>query len=330
MKMSNDFYPLKFKSIFKEKVWGGRDLERLLGKSLPSQNNYGESWEISNYRNNINIVENGKFAGLSLDILLEEYKSKLVGEKVFAKYEKKFPLLIKYLDIHEKLSIQVHPNDEYALKHENAFGKEEAWYVIFADQNAKIVNGLNKNISKETFEENILNGNFSNVFNVVSVQKGDFITIKAGLVHGTIDGSMLVYEVQQNSDTTYRIYDFNRLSNGKLRPLHLASAIDVIDYQCNSKISTEKNRTTERMLNAKIQKLTRNKYFNIDKIEINENYTEPAHENFKIFSAVSGKGKLFSKSECYEISMGDTYFIPPSIDVKINGNVTVLKTLPGY
>lgn len=328
--MSDDLYPLKFKSIFKEKVWGGRDLESLLKKKLPSRNNYGESWEISNYKNNISVVENGKFAGKSLNILLEKYEAKLVGEKIFAKYKKKFPLLIKYLDIHDKLSIQVHPNDEYALKHENEFGKEEAWYVLSADQNAKIVSGLNKNISKNQFKENILNGNFSNLFNVISVQKGDFIEIKAGLVHGTVDGSMLVYEIQQNSDITYRIYDFNRLSNGKLRPLHLTSSVEVIDYQCNPKISTEKNRSTEKILDAKIEKLARSQYFNIDKIEINGNYTEHVYENFKIFSAVDGNGKLFSKNKYYEISMGDTYFIPPSVDIKINGNITVLKTLPCY
>ena len=146
-------YPLKFKKVFKDKVWGGRKLETILGMELPLDENIGESWEVSSHKNGMSLVEEGEFAGKSLETLLKEYKEELVGQEVYDKYGDNFPLLIKYLDVNDRLSVQVHPSDDYALRVEKEFGKSESWYIIDASSDAKLIMGLSQGITREKFEE---------------------------------------------------------------------------------------------------------------------------------------------------------------------------------
>lgn len=319
-------YPLKFKKVFKEKIWGGRNLEKLLNIILPENINIGESWEVSCHSNGMSIVENGELRGRSLESLLLEYKEHLVGEKVYTKYQNKFPLLIKYLDVNDKLSVQVHPNDEYALKVEKEFGKSECWYIINASEDAKLIMGLREEITKEVFMKKVINKDFSNLFNEISVKKGDFININPGLVHATLEGSIVICEVQQNSDTTYRIYDFDRIVEGELRPLHLEKASEVINFKEIPEISREEARTLIKIKNGVKEHLVRTEYFIIDKLKIDGTLKKDKNESFCILSILDGIGRIVSDNMEYSILKGDTWFIPSNIEVVINGKLEFLES----
>lgn len=319
-------YPLKFKKVFKEKVWGGRNFESILNIKLESHKKIGESWEVSTHENGISIISNGKYTGKTLQELINEYGESLVGKKVYKKFKNKFPLLIKYLDINDKLSVQVHPNDEYALKNEGEFGKSECWYVIEASKDAKLILGIKNNISKGSFEEKVKKNDFSELFNEISVKKGDFINVSPGLVHASLKGSVLICEIQQNSDTTYRIYDFDRLVDGKLRPLHINKALEVINFKLKPEISEDKSRKNINDNGTDIQNLIRNKYFNVDKLIIKDKYSYNLKDSFSILSIIDGEGYIKVDSEIYNIKKGETYFIPADLNIEINGILTILKS----
>ncbi len=319
-------YPLKFKKVFKEKVWGGRGFEKVLDMKLPTDENYGESWEVSSHQNGMSIVENGSLKDLSLEELVKTYKEELVGKEVYNKFKDKFPLLIKYLDVNDRLSVQVHPTDEYALRVEGEFGKSESWYIIDASADAKLIMGLAHGISKEVFNKKMKDKDFTDIFNIISVKKGDFISVKPGLVHASLEGSVVICETQQNSDTTYRIYDFDRLVEGKLRSLHLDKAQEVIEFEMKPEISTEETRESIGLEGAKIQELIRGEYFSIDKLKVDGSYTDSINSNFKVLSILDGSGKLFHNEIEYPISKGDTYFIPAKVEVKVKGQVEILKS----
>lgn len=319
-------YPLKFKKVFKEKIWGGRKFESLLNMNLPQNKNIGESWEVTCHKNGMSIVEDGNLKGRSLESLILEYKEVLVGQDVYEQYKDKFPLLIKYLDVNDRLSVQVHPSDEYALKVEREFGKSECWYIIDASEDANLIMGLKEGITKEKFIEKVSKKDFTDIFNIVKVEKGDFINVNPGLVHATLDGSVVICEVQQNSDTTYRIYDFDRLVEGELRPLHLEKASEVIQFGQRSEISKEEKRNNIKIQSGIKQVLIRSKYFNIDKIKLTGLYQEERNSNFKVLSILSGKGKIIYDGKDYPVSKGDTYFIPANLEIWISGDLEILKS----
>ena len=235
-------YPIRFKKCFIDKIWGGRAFETNFGILLPPKRKIGELWEISSHKNGMSIVENGIYKDITLEFLIEKYGTELLGRDIIKRFSGKFPLLIKYLDINDKLSVQVHPDDEYALKNEGEFGKNECWYIIEASKDAKLILGLKKNMTKESFLEKSKNKDFKNMFNEVKVKKGDFINITPGVVHASLEGKILLCEIQQNSDITYRIYDFDRLENGVLRSLQLDKAADVIRFGEIPVITNEKMR----------------------------------------------------------------------------------------
>ena len=218
-------YPLKFKKVFKEKIWGGNKFKTLLNMEIPKNTNIGESWEVTCHKNGMSVVENGELSGRTLEELIDSYKDKLLGEEVYKKYGNKFPLLIKYLDVNDRLSVQVHPSDEYALRVEGEFGKSESWYIIDASEDAKLIMGLASGMSKEKFLEKVKNNDFDDLFNIISVKKGDFIYVEPGVVHASLEGSVVICQTQQNSDTTYRIYDFDRIVDGEKRELFQQSRI---------------------------------------------------------------------------------------------------------
>ena len=220
-------YPLKFHPILKKKIWGG---ERLAYKSKEHDESIGESWEISAVEDNISVVSNGILADNDLQELIEVYMGDLVGDHIYEKFGVEFPLLIKYIDANDDLSIQVHPDDETAKERHNAYGKTEMWYIVDADKDASLVLGFNHEIDKATYLQALHQNKLMDLLNVQKVKKGESFFIPAGLVHA-IGKGCLIAEIQQTSDITYRIYDYNRKdANGNTRELHTDLATDVIDY----------------------------------------------------------------------------------------------------
>ncbi|AVQ31437.1 type I phosphomannose isomerase catalytic subunit [Fusobacterium varium] len=319
-------YPLKFKKNLVKKVWGGRKFKEVLNMELPDNDLYGESWEVSSHKGGLSYVDNGDFQGKSLIELIEKYGKDILGEEIAEKFKGKFPLLIKYLDINDRLSVQVHPSDEYALRVEGEFGKSESWYIMEASDDATLILGIKDGITKEIFKERVEAKEFDGLFNTVKVKKGDFINLCPGVVHATMEGSILICEVQQNSDTTYRIYDFDRLVDGKLRELHIDKALDVIDFEGDVEITTDAGRKKILLAGAEKEELIRGEYFNIDKYLVDGEFKDEINRNFKVYSISDGEGKIIYNEKEYHAEKGDTYFIPAGLELKIIGKLEILKS----
>lgn len=319
-------YPLKFEKVFIEKVWGGREFEESLNMTLPKDKNIGESWEVSAHPNGMGIVANGDLKGKTLQEILNEYKEKLVGEKVYKEYGNRFPLLIKYLDVNDRLSIQVHPDDEVALKKHNELGKSESWFIMEASKDAKLIMGMKKGVTKEEFLEKTAKNDFSGLFEEISVKKGDLIDINPGMVHASLEGSVLFAEIQENSDITYRIYDFDRVENGKKRELHLKEAADVIDFDAKAVVINTDFYNDENRKN-----IIKKKYYSIDKMKINEKFEDVNEKSMIIYSILNGKGKieytLNNEKKEVLIQKGETVLIPVGINIELIGELEILRTI---
>ena len=319
-------YPLKFKKTLVKKVWGGRKFNSILDMELPDESLYGESWEVSSHKGGLSYIENGEYAGCSLVDIINKNKEEMLGEEIVKRFKGEFPLLIKYLDINDRLSVQVHPSDDYALRVEGEFGKSECWYVMEASEDATLILGVKDGVTKDIFKKKVESKDFSDLFNTIKVKKGDFINLLPGVVHATLEGSILICEVQQNSDTTYRIYDFDRLVDGKLRELHLDKALDVIDFERKVQISTSENRQKISLVGAKKEELVRGEYFNVDKYLIDGIFEDETNSNFKILSILDGVGEIICNNISYSIKKGDTYFIPAGLKTILKGKVEILKS----
>jgi len=324
-----ELYPLRFVEIYKPYIWGGQNL-RKLGKPIKEGEIVAESWEISDHNDDISIVENGPLAGKSLRELIKTY-----GEDISPKTENgRFPILIKYIDANKRLSVQVHPDDEYAKTHENPkeLGKTECWYVMDAPSNAELIMGIKKGVDKDSFIKMIRENRIEDGLNRIKVQKGDFIYIKTGTVHALLEGIM-VCEIQENSDTTYRLYDWGRVGNdGKPRPLHINKALDVIyfppekiynEYIKDLLINYDKN------LDNAAQKLVRSKYFNIDFLKFTKAFNQEMEDyHFHTLNIIEGEGILKYKNGFERIKIGDTILVPRpvnSYEIETKG-ITILKT----
>lgn len=229
--MDEKLYPLLFEPVLKDYIWGGRNLEKL-GRELPPEGVIAESWEIAGHKDGTTRVANGRFAGKLLTELHEELGLDLIGSRsAWAQERGKFPLLIKLLDANRPLSVQVHPQDEYALEHEgNELGKTEMWVVLHAEPEAEIVLGVSQEISKDNFRVAIKDNQLKPHLHKIPVKTGDHICVPAGSLHA-IMGGLLIAEIQQNSNTTYRVYDWGRVgADGQPRPLHVDKALDVINF----------------------------------------------------------------------------------------------------
>lgn len=314
-------YPLKFKKVLIPKVWGGKNLQEKLGIELPDDRNFGESWEVSSHKNGMSEVENGYLSGRQLQSLLEEFKQELVGEEIYTKYGNRFPLLIKYLDVNDRLSIQVHPSDEYALKNHNELGKCESWFIMYASDDAKLIMGMKKGINKEKFLEKTKNNDFVDLFNVVSVKTGDIIDVIPGSVHASLEGSVIFAEIQENSDITYRIYDFDRLDNGKKRELHLDRAAEVIDFNLIPEVRNTNFKDDEIRKN-----ISNTDFYSIDRIKILDEF-EDSYKNMLIYSILEGEGVIEYLGESLKIKKGETVLIPANIKVKVKGSLELLRSL---
>ena len=223
-------YPLKFKPILKEKIWGGRRLGEKLGKRLPAGRAVGESWELSGLDGNRSVVRNGPLKGNDLEELIEVYMGELVGDRVYERFGLQFPLLIKYLDVQQPLSVQVHPNDDLAAERHGSYGKTEMWYVVDCGPDAALRVGFDGPVTREQYAEHVERGTLPELMAKARVHPGDTFFIPAGTVH-TIEGSVLIAEIQQASDITYRIYDWDRVGpDGRKRELQTDLAADAIDF----------------------------------------------------------------------------------------------------
>lgn len=223
-------YPMQFEPVLKDYVWGGRSFESLLGRALPP-GIVAESWEIAAHADGTSRVTNGRFAGQLLTEVHAQLGLDLIGTaNAWAQERGKFPLLVKLLDAHDKLSVQVHPNDDYALANEgNELGKTEMWVVLRATPEAAVVLGVTPGTTREGFETAIQDGTLEQYLHRIPLNQGDVICVPAGSVHAILNGA-LIAEIQQNSNTTYRVYDWNRHLQGKPRPLHIRQAMDVINF----------------------------------------------------------------------------------------------------
>ncbi|MCX7884770.1 MAG: class I mannose-6-phosphate isomerase [Caloramator sp.] len=315
-------YPLFFEPVYKNIIWGGRDFERLFKRTLP-EGNIGESWEICCHKNGMSIVSNGNLKGLTLKEIIEKYKEEILGIK--CSDTSTFPLLIKFIDAKDKLSIQIHPDDDYALLNEGDMGKSEMWYIIDAKEDAKLIYGVKKGISKEDFEKAISNGNLEEYVNYVNVKKGDSVFIPSGTIHAILDG-IVVAEIQQNSDTTYRVYDYNRVdSRGMKRQLHIKKALDVINFDFEGKIIKK----DEIILDGyDVENIANCKYFVVDKINVKKCYKDKCNgQTFHAYTAVEGEGELIHNNINYKINSGNSFLIPSSIgEYEIRGKITLLKS----
>ena len=303
-------YPLKFTPIYKERIWGGINLRKVFGRHLPGDC-IGESWEISGHDSGSSIVTNGNLAGKNLNELLVGSKERLMGKKF--KNQIYFPLLIKIIDANEKLSIQVHPEDKYVYQVEGEAGKTEAWYVINAKEDAKIVYGLRKDISKEDFIKAVELNRIGDTLKIEPVVAGDMIFVPAGTVHALLEGVM-VYEVQQNSDTTYRVYDYDRVGDdGKKRELHIKKAIEVINFKEQPGCSFKSNGI-------------HCQYFDMEKMMIQGEKNEKTNNQFIIYCVTAGTGEVIYKDTIESLYAGETVLIPACLeDFKIKGNIELLK-----
>ena len=302
--MSN--YPLKFTPILKEKIWGGNKLKDILNKHSIVEN-IGESWEISGVQDNVSVVENGPLRGTSLKKLIEKDKGELLGEKIYEQFGNDFPLLIKFIDASTELSVQLHPNDKLAKKRHNSFGKTEMWYIMQADEKAKINIGFKETISRDEYLQALEAGEITKLLNFEEVQKGDSFFINTGKVHA-IGAGVLLAEIQQTSDITYRIYDWDRKdADGNGRELHTALAIDAIDFEREDDFKLTYDKEINQSSNiARCQYFTTN-YLPV-KGKVKKDYSEL--DSFVVYMCVSGEAEISVKGNSENIKQGQTILIP--------------------
>lgn len=319
-------YPLQFETIFKDKIWGGQKINTILGKDFSPLPNCGETWEISGVKGNVSVVKNGLLKGKPLDELIKEFKDKLVGKKVYSQTGDEFPLLVKFIDANDDLSVQVHPNDEMAKKRHNSLGKTEMWYILQADPNSTLISGFNKTIDKETYLQKLESGNLFDILNKENAQAGDCFFLPAGRVH-TIGKGLLLAEVQQTSDVTYRIYDFDRVDDkGNKRELHTEEALDAIDFKHYDHYKSPYiNKFNETVPLAECN------YFKTNKLALNtglhRDYSKL--DSFVILIGVEGQGKIIVDQIEYPIGFGECLLIPAEIEkltIIPEGNLTILES----
>ena len=307
---------IKFEPILKDKIWGGKKLIELLGKNS-NRKDVGESWEISDVEEDTSVVSNGVLKGKNLKELIKEYKSDFVGEKIYKGFGDKFPLLIKFIDAKEALSIQLHPNDDLAKKRHNSFGKTEMWYVMQADEKANLIVGFQKEVTSTEYLKHLENKSLLDILNVDEVNKGDVYFIPTGRIHAIGAGVMLA-EIQQTSDITYRIYDWDRQNaDGTYRDLHTEEAIDAIDYSAKDSYKTEystKDNTVSEIVSCPY--FTTNVLPVFGKVEIDHQ----EKDSFVIYMCVEGNVSFQYKNQTENLKMGETILVPACIK-----NITILS-----
>ena len=308
--------PIFLNAVLQEKIWGGTKLHTLFNFTLPSDKT-GEAWIISAHPNGISTIKSpAKYAGLGLDELYKAHPELFNGQQLAS-----FPLLIKLLDASDDLSIQVHPDDEYALEHEGEYGKNECWYVVQAEPGAKIVYGHTA-MTPEEFAEKIDNEAWSELFTEVPVKAGDFFDVPSGTIHA-IGGGIVILETQQNSDTTYRVYDYNRTDHaGNPRPLHIQQTKDVTTIPHSVPTTNQHVVTTD---NGTRTTFVKNKFFTVWKYDINGDYSDALSSTYHLVTVLDGKGTLTVDGIEDPIQKADSFILPSGTpELAINGSVQLI------
>lgn len=315
-------YPLLLKPPVKDYLWGGTRLKTEFG--LASDTDIAaEGWMLSCHKDGSNTVLNGKFAGMSLPDVLAVWGNEALGTRAAAfPY---FPILIKLIDAKQKLSVQVHPSDDYALAHEGEFGKTEMWYVVDCQEGAELLYGFSENISKEEFKERMNNNTLTDVCNSVPVHKGDVFFIDAGTLHAIGEG-ILIAEVQQNSNTTYRISDYGRLgADGKPRELHIDKALDVTKTEIPSMPYGQIGTVTTKGANT-VRELASCHFFTAKVLELQEEYSIFERETFVSLVVLEGTASLAFGKETLTVKKGESVFVPANLAVTLNGTASILMS----
>ncbi len=301
-------YPIKFTPILKEKIWGGSKLGKLLNKDTTATN-IGESWEISDVKGDTSIVCNGPLKGKSLKELQEQFKAKLIGVKNYDTFGNKFPLLIKFIDAKQDLSIQLHPNDELAAKRHDSFGKTEMWYVLQADNDSNLIVGFNQKVTPETYLEHLESKTLTKILNFDTVSVGDTYFIEVGRVHA-IGAGVMVAEIQQTSDITYRVYDWDRVdAEGNERELHNDLAIDAINFNMPDNFRVNYNKT-QNTANPMVSC----PYFTTNYIEVTQPLEKSnTKDSFFIYMCVEGSATITVNNSTETLNKGETILLPAAI-----------------
>jgi len=312
--MENQLYPLKFKPVLKDKIWGGSKIKSVLGIDFAPLANCGEAWVMSGVDENQTDIVNGFLSGNELNELVEVYMGDLVGDSVYERFGNEFPILVKFIDAADYLSIQVHPDDELAARRGIGYGKSEMWYIIAADENAELISGFSRKIDKSTYLKHLEDKSLREILNVEHVHAGDVFYIPAGRVHAIGPGIFLA-EIQQTSDSTYRIYDWDRVdSEGNSRELHIEEAMEAIDFKVyddyKSKYEAKENGSAN---------LVTSPYFTTNLIQIDKAIAKDYSEldSFVIYVCVEGSVILVhngSEEPKVTLSQGEALLIPASID----------------
>ncbi len=320
-------YPLKFSPIPREMIWGGNRLHEMFNKNFPGEVRIGESWEISGYKGKLSVVANGHLKGNNIEELIGVYMGDLVGEKVFDSYGVEFPLLIKLIDSNENLSVQVHPDDELAALRHNERGKTEMWYVLHAEQGAELISGFNREVTRELFLEKLERGKLAEILNFEKVMPGDVFFMPAGRVHAICKGIVLA-EIQQTSDLTYRIYDWGRVDKqGIPRDLHIDLALDAIDYSWHRDY-----KTVAPTLEGSPALLADCPWFTTQRLAFSRRLVRDYSllDSFVIHICTKGEYSLYyyNEKDKITVSAGETVLIPAMLDELVlgcSGNAEILE-----
>lgn len=313
-------YPLLLKPAVKEYVWGGNRLKTEFGFTCDTDV-AAEGWMLSCHQDGPSVVINGQYAGMTLPEVVARFGERAIGKNAAAfPY---FPLLIKLIDAKQSLSVQVHPNDEYALAHEGEFGKTEMWYVVDCDPGAELIYGFKKSVTKAEFRRHIEQNTLTDICNRVPVHKGDVFFITAGTLHA-IGGGILIAEVQQNSNSTYRVFDFGRVgADGKPRPLHVEKALDVTlrdkpshPYGAVGDITVHGNNTIRTLAHCEL--------FSADLLSLREPFPIHRDDSFVSLVCLDGSARLSYDNASFSVQKGDSVFVPAGLSVTIDGIADML------
>lgn len=321
--MVDPLHPLRFDPIFKRLVWGGRRLSTVLRKPIGEGSEYAESWEISDHRNGVSRVADGPFAGSTLSDLLKHHGENLLGSVVGPREQ--FPLLVKFIDAHQDLSVQVHPDDARGRRLANDNGKTETWVIVHAEPGSKIYAGLKQGTTREEMVEAIDSGTVESLLHSFPARKGDCILIPAGIVHA-IGAGVVLAEFQQMSDATFRLHDWNRVGlDGQPRQLHIAESLESIDFDAGPVAPTTS--TIEPIAGGTLERLCRSEFFALERLTLSGSTTVGTRERFTILLGIEGEAEVRSGEVSIVIGLGETVLLPAAIgecEVVPRGSATIL------
>lgn len=317
-------YPLKFEPITQYRIWGGNRLNAAVASELRIEK-LGEIWSISGVDGNISKIENGELKGRNLKEIISEYKERLVGKKVWEKFGTDFPVLIKFIDAADRLSVQVHPDDRQAKELHNSFGKSEMWYIMDADPDSELIIGFKEGVGKEDYKKHLEGETLEEILNRIKIQKGDAVYIPAGRVHA-IGAGVVLAEIQQTSDVTYRIYDYNRIDkNGQKRELHTDLALSAIDFEPINEI-----KTNYKKVENQFSPLIESVYFETKIFSGNKEISIRDNDQMRIYICTSGSAEFISDGNSTVLNPYQSLLLPAEISdyqIRPTAEVSLLEVV---